>query len=180
MKGFNTSDLQNYAELVSIGRPDFIEVKVVTYFHLLFHPSSFCRIFFVDILMPTVCAAYFCAFFSGTTFQDHFSNVSLFVYLVNGVNWCETVAFAAQGVTYCGESKSSMLTMDNVPWHDEVVDFVQQLARLLQPDYAVASEHAHSNCVLMANTKVKLMAWLNVGLRPADLPCPAPDLGFPG
>ena len=59
-----------------------------------------------------------------------------------------------QGVTYCGESKASNLTMENVPWHEEVVDFVQQLVQLLHPDYAIASEHAHSNCVLLAHTKV--------------------------
>lgn len=28
MKGFNTVELANYAELVSLGQPDFIEVKV--------------------------------------------------------------------------------------------------------------------------------------------------------
>jgi len=44
--------------------------------------------------------------------------------------------------------------MENVPWHEEVVEFVQQLAELLHPDYEVASEHAHSNCVLLAHTKV--------------------------
>jgi len=59
-----------------------------------------------------------------------------------------------QGVTYCGESKTSNLTMENVPWHEEVVGFVEQLAQLLHPDYSVASEHAHSNCVLLAHTKV--------------------------
>jgi len=45
--------------------------------------------------------------------------------------------------------------MENVPWHEEVVDFVQQLERLLRPNYAIASEHAHSNCVLLAHTKVQ-------------------------
>ena len=28
-----------------------------------------------------------------------------------------------QGVTYCGESKASTLTMENVPWHEEVLHF---------------------------------------------------------
>jgi len=46
--------------------------------------------------------------------------------------------------------------MDNVPWHNEVVDFVKELARLLHPDYDIASEHAHSNCVLLAHTKVNI------------------------
>ena len=59
-------------------------------------------------------------------------------------------------MTYCGESKAGSLTMDNVPWHEEVVDFVQRLAQLLQPDYAIASEHAHSNCVLLAHVKVRI------------------------
>uniref|UniRef100_A0A0B7A5C3 tRNA 4-demethylwyosine synthase (AdoMet-dependent) n=1 Tax=Arion vulgaris TaxID=1028688 RepID=A0A0B7A5C3_9EUPU len=52
VKAFNTDELDNYAKLVSLGNPDFIEVK---------------------------------------------------------------------GVTYCGESKASTLTMENVPWHEEVV-----------------------------------------------------------
>ena len=58
-----------------------------------------------------------------------------------------------QGVTYCGESKASKLTMENVPWHREVVNFTQQLADRL-PNYELASEHEHSNCVLIAHTKV--------------------------
>jgi len=44
--------------------------------------------------------------------------------------------------------------MDNVPWHEEVVQFVQQLADML-PGYEIASEHAHSNCVLLASDKVR-------------------------
>ena len=67
-----------------------------------------------------------------------------------------------QGVTYCGESKASSLTMDNVPWHTEVVQFVQQLVDLL-PDYEIASEHAHSNCVLVAHTKVGSVISIAVG-----------------
>ena len=51
VKAWNTEEIQQYAELVSRGNPDFIEVK---------------------------------------------------------------------GVTYCGESKTSDITMANVPWHEEV------------------------------------------------------------
>ena len=51
VKAWNTEEIQQYAELVSQGNPDFIEVK---------------------------------------------------------------------GVTYCGESKTSDITMANVPWHEEV------------------------------------------------------------
>lgn len=60
-----------------------------------------------------------------------------------------------QGVTYCGESSASSLTMANVPWHEEVIYFVQQLANLL-PNYEIACEHEHSNCLLLAHHKVTL------------------------
>ena len=64
-------------------------------------------------------------------------------------------------MTYCGESKASSLTMANVPWHEEVVGFVKQLADLL-PDYELASEHEHSNCLLLAHSKV---SWLSRTFR---------------
>ncbi|CAH1801626.1 unnamed protein product [Owenia fusiformis] len=86
VKSFNTTELDNYSELVKLGRPDFIEVK---------------------------------------------------------------------GVTYCGESKASSLTMENVPWHEEVVNFVKQLTDRL-PDYEIAAEHEHSNCVLISHKKFKV------------------------
>ncbi|XP_054883755.1 S-adenosyl-L-methionine-dependent tRNA 4-demethylwyosine synthase TYW1 isoform X2 [Poeciliopsis prolifica] len=60
-----------------------------------------------------------------------------------------------KGVTYCGESSASSLTMANVPWHQEVVAFVQQLADML-PGYQVACEHEHSNCLLIAHNKFKV------------------------
>ncbi|XP_054749504.2 S-adenosyl-L-methionine-dependent tRNA 4-demethylwyosine synthase TYW1-like isoform X1 [Lytechinus pictus] len=85
VKAWNDEEIQSYANLVQLGKPDFIEVK---------------------------------------------------------------------GVTYCGESKASTLTMQNIPWHEEVVHFVQKLMDLL-PEYEIASEHEHSNCVLAANTKFK-------------------------
>ncbi|XP_076997127.1 S-adenosyl-L-methionine-dependent tRNA 4-demethylwyosine synthase TYW1 [Tamandua tetradactyla] len=86
VKAWNVDELQAYAELVALGRPDFIEVK---------------------------------------------------------------------GVTYCGESSASTLTMANVPWHEEVVHFVQELVALI-PDYDVACEHEHSNCLLIAHKKFKI------------------------
>ncbi|KAH9525495.1 S-adenosyl-L-methionine-dependent tRNA 4-demethylwyosine synthase [Bulinus truncatus] len=86
VKAWNTEELINYANLVALGNPDFIEVK---------------------------------------------------------------------GVTYCGESKASTLTMDNVPWHEEVVRFVTELANKLS-DYEIASEHEHSNCMLIAHKKFKV------------------------
>ena len=63
-----------------------------------------------------------------------------------------------KGVTYCGEPEkgAAKLTMTNVPWHQEVVSFSQDLCELLGSDYEVASEHAHSNCVLVAHKKFKI------------------------
>ncbi|XP_049858455.1 S-adenosyl-L-methionine-dependent tRNA 4-demethylwyosine synthase TYW1-like [Schistocerca gregaria] len=86
VKAWNTAEIDGYAQLVELGKPDFIEVK---------------------------------------------------------------------GVTYCGTSKASNLTMENVPWHEEVVNFVQKLADRLK-DYEIAAEHEHSNCVLIAHTKFKV------------------------
>jgi tRNA wybutosine-synthesizing protein 1 len=43
--------------------------------------------------------------------------------------------------------------MSNVPWHEEVVGFVKQIADEL-PDYEIASEHEHSNCILLAHKRV--------------------------
>lgn len=86
VREWNMEDLQGYASLVELGKPDFIEVK---------------------------------------------------------------------GVTYCGESKGSNLTMRNVPWHEEVLSFVERLADLL-PEYGIASEHEHSNCVLLAHQKFRI------------------------
>ncbi|XP_045850201.1 S-adenosyl-L-methionine-dependent tRNA 4-demethylwyosine synthase TYW1-like [Meles meles] len=86
VKAWNVDELQAYAELVSLGNPDFIEVK---------------------------------------------------------------------GVTYCGESSASSLTLANVPWHEEVVHFVQDLVDLI-PDYEIACEHEHSNCLLIAHKRFKV------------------------
>uniref|UniRef100_T1J2J5 S-adenosyl-L-methionine-dependent tRNA 4-demethylwyosine synthase TYW1 n=1 Tax=Strigamia maritima TaxID=126957 RepID=T1J2J5_STRMM len=86
VKAWNVEELAAYAELVTMGNPDFIEIK---------------------------------------------------------------------GVTYCGTSKASKLTMENVPWHEEVVEFGKKLINLL-PEYGLACEHAHSNCILMANKKFQI------------------------
>ncbi|XP_042827018.1 S-adenosyl-L-methionine-dependent tRNA 4-demethylwyosine synthase TYW1 isoform X2 [Panthera tigris] len=86
VKAWNVDELQAYAELVTLGNPDFIEVK---------------------------------------------------------------------GVTYCGESSASSLTMANVPWHEEVVHFVRELVALI-PNYEIACEHEHSNCLLIAHTRFKI------------------------
>ncbi|XP_021963250.1 S-adenosyl-L-methionine-dependent tRNA 4-demethylwyosine synthase TYW1 [Folsomia candida] len=87
VKDMNVAELQNYAKLVELGDPDFIEIK---------------------------------------------------------------------GVTYCGTSKASTLTMENVPWHEEVVSFSQSLCTNHLPNYELACEHEHSNCILLANKRFKI------------------------
>ncbi|CAG7681726.1 unnamed protein product [Allacma fusca] len=86
VKSWNMDELENYAKLVDLGNPDFIEIK---------------------------------------------------------------------GVTYCGTSKANKLTMENVPWHEDVVHFSQQLCNMLK-NYELACEHEHSNCILLANTRFKV------------------------
>jgi tRNA wybutosine-synthesizing protein 1 len=87
VKDWNTDNVKQYAELVNLGKPDFIEIK---------------------------------------------------------------------GVTYCGESDASSLTMKNVPWIDEVIEFVKQLQTHVANEYEIACEHQHSNCLLLAHIKFKI------------------------
>ena len=61
-----------------------------------------------------------------------------------------------KGVTYCGTGKDTKLTMDNVPWHAEVVNFVDKLVDKVKNEYEIASEHEHSNCVLVAKKSFKI------------------------
>ncbi|KAK1427324.1 hypothetical protein QVD17_16007 [Tagetes erecta] len=81
VKGWNTEDIDAYSSLFSIGNPDFVEIK---------------------------------------------------------------------GVTYCGTSATSKLTMENVPWHADVKAFSEALAEKSHGEYEVACEHVHSCCVLLA------------------------------
>jgi tRNA wybutosine-synthesizing protein 1 len=65
-----------------------------------------------------------------------------------------------KGVTFCGTStsKSAGLTMQNVPWYEEVCEFVRALDAALARrglDYGIAAEHAHSCCVLLASERFK-------------------------
>jgi hypothetical protein len=60
-----------------------------------------------------------------------------------------------KGVTFCGNGNKNPLTMKNVPWHSEVVAFASALCDAVGVtrdgvSYALASEHEHSNCVLLA------------------------------
>ncbi|KAE8164418.1 radical SAM superfamily-domain-containing protein [Aspergillus tamarii] len=63
-----------------------------------------------------------------------------------------------KGVTYCGTSTSAGagLTMQNVPFYEEIQEFVVSLNKELERrglDYGIAAEHAHSCCVLLASTR---------------------------
>jgi tRNA wybutosine-synthesizing protein 1 len=66
-----------------------------------------------------------------------------------------------KGVTFCGTSTSAGagLTMQNVPFYEEVCTFVRALDVALAKrglDYGIAAEHAHSCCVLLASTRFKI------------------------
>ncbi|KAJ4962617.1 hypothetical protein NE237_022556 [Protea cynaroides] len=84
VKGWNVEDIDAYSELFNMGKPDFIEIK---------------------------------------------------------------------GVTYCGSSATSKLTMENVPWHADVKAFSEALALKSNGAYEVACEHVHSCCVLLAKAE---------------------------
>ncbi|KAL8897989.1 MAG: hypothetical protein Q9192_002313 [Flavoplaca navasiana] len=63
-----------------------------------------------------------------------------------------------KGVTYCGTSSSAGagLTMQNVPFYEEVVAFVEALSGALGRrglEYGIAAEHAHSCCILIASKR---------------------------
>ena len=63
-----------------------------------------------------------------------------------------------KGVTYCGTSTSAGagLTMQNVPFYEEITTFVVALNEELERrglGYGLAAEHAHSCCVLLASNR---------------------------
>ncbi|KAK5657760.1 hypothetical protein OQA88_2833 [Cercophora sp. LCS_1] len=66
-----------------------------------------------------------------------------------------------KGVTYCGTSTSSSagLTMANVPFYEEVCEFVTALDAELKRrglGYGIAAEHAHSCCILLASERFRV------------------------
>jgi tRNA wybutosine-synthesizing protein 1 len=63
-----------------------------------------------------------------------------------------------KGVTYCGTSEASPLTMQNVPFHQDVVKFSMALCKAVNEIlgfemYDAACEHEHSCCMLLADVK---------------------------
>ncbi|KAF3767762.1 hypothetical protein M406DRAFT_106726 [Cryphonectria parasitica EP155] len=66
-----------------------------------------------------------------------------------------------KGVTYCGTSTSSNagLSMANVPFYEEVCEFVTALDRELERrglQYGIAAEHAHSCCILLGSERFRV------------------------
>jgi len=73
-----------------------------------------------------------------------------------------------KGVTFCGTSRASPIRMENVPFHQEVVYFAQQIVDsnpAIKESYEIACEHEHSCCILIANKKFKINGewntWIN-------------------
>ncbi|CAM9831906.1 unnamed protein product, partial [Phaeothamnion confervicola] len=83
--------------------------------------------------------------------------------LLKGWNMAEVADYAAlldvgrpglveiKAVTFSGKSDASSLTMKEVPWHDEVVEFARALAASAGGRYGLACAHKHSCCVLLAD-----------------------------
>jgi tRNA wybutosine-synthesizing protein 1 len=60
-----------------------------------------------------------------------------------------------KGVTYCGDSTASPLTIKHCPYHAEVRAYCKAMVAELGEGYELASEHAHSNIVLIARKEFK-------------------------
>lgn len=82
-----------------------------------------------------------------------------------------------KAVTFCGSSQDKdALTMQNVPWHDEVVKLSTALTQVLAKrgigKYALASEHKHSCSILIAEERYRVdgawHTWIDYG-KYADL-----------
>ncbi|GIX65818.1 S-adenosyl-L-methionine-dependent tRNA 4-demethylwyosine synthase [Babesia caballi] len=64
-----------------------------------------------------------------------------------------------KAVTFCGTVHDNAITMENVPWHDEVVRFAQALvdaSPFTREHYDIACEHRHSCCVLVAKKSFRV------------------------
>ncbi|AFZ80497.1 hypothetical protein BEWA_033500 [Theileria equi strain WA] len=58
-----------------------------------------------------------------------------------------------KAVTFCGTVHDNAITMKNVPWHDEIVEFAKALIDIsdyTREHYEIACEHRHSCCILIA------------------------------
>ncbi|KAF1787344.1 tRNA wybutosine-synthesis [Phytophthora cactorum] len=74
--------------------------------------------------------------------------------LVKSYSMAEPDFIEVKTVTHCGKSDGSDLTTKNMSWHEEVRGFCSALCDRVSGDYALESEHTHSNCVLIARKKI--------------------------
>jgi tRNA wybutosine-synthesizing protein 1 len=83
-------------------------------------------------------------------------HVSLSVILCHIYKIGEPDLIEIKAVTFCGTSDASDLTMENVPWHREVVDFANAIANHpgTKGKYGLACVHAHSCCTLLARKDI--------------------------
>lgn len=61
-----------------------------------------------------------------------------------------------KGMTFCGKNNASGITLRDVPLHQEVKAFGEQLCQYLDGTYQLACEHAHSCCILISDTRLKI------------------------
>lgn len=94
--------------------------------------------------------------FRMTLIQGQNMNTEHLASYVDLINRGQPALIEIKGVTWCGESKGSNLSMANVPWHAEVKAYCEALCEKTGGAYELACEHAHSCCVLLAQKKFKI------------------------
>ncbi|KAK7208405.1 flavodoxin and radical SAM domain protein [Myxozyma melibiosi] len=78
---------------------------------------------------------------------------------VKGVTYCGNSAPSGPGASFSKGASKDTLTMANVPFYEEVLDFVKRLNEALADqglEYDIAAEHAHSCCILIAQKRFKI------------------------
>jgi hypothetical protein len=71
----------------------------------------------------------------------------------------QAIAACVWRIAHCGERSLTLprtVSMASVPWHDEVVNFGQQLCDALDGEYEIAVEHEHSCLVLLAPRRFRI------------------------
>ena len=119
--------------------------------------------------------------------------------LLKGHNMGEPAAFArllgaaspgfieVKGATFAAwDAEETGLTMEAVPWYEEVLTFAQSLESELGGEYGIAAVHEHSCSVLLAKRSTffsdQWMTWIDFGkfadnpdIHVSDFQVPTPD-----
>ncbi|EAN33369.1 S-adenosyl-L-methionine-dependent tRNA 4-demethylwyosine synthase [Theileria parva strain Muguga] len=73
-----------------------------------------------------------------------------------------------KAVTFCGNVEGNAITMKNVPWHDEVIEYCKALVSTdehVKKNYSLVCEHRHTCCALIAKNDYcvngKWLTWIN-------------------